>query len=240
MEPDPDLYRTLAERFPDAVIEDAALDRRPAARRCRGAERPAQLRRAHPLAGRRRRAAGVAALAEHQAVAVRADPAAAGVHRGLRAARHPHVRRRPVRARPRPPPHPGAGQRLLPRYRQRRGAVGLQPGRAQRRPAAQPAARSRPPSGWAKPRPARARGRGCRRSRTSSQPGQVEDARHAGGGYRVDHAHERVARLLGPRLGIQDHAQDRRVDEAGPGQVDDDGTVGGGSAAVSSGAVDRS
>jgi len=26
MEPDPDLYRTLAERFPDTVIEDAALD----------------------------------------------------------------------------------------------------------------------------------------------------------------------------------------------------------------------
>jgi hypothetical protein len=26
MEPDPELYRTLAERFPDAVIEDAALD----------------------------------------------------------------------------------------------------------------------------------------------------------------------------------------------------------------------
>ena len=52
--PDPELYRAVAEAFPDAVIEDAWLEDG-----CRealaGARGPAELRRADPLVERRRR-----------------------------------------------------------------------------------------------------------------------------------------------------------------------------------------
>ena len=70
LEPDPELYRAVVEAFPDVVIEDrVARGRLPrGAGRRRGA---AELRRADPLVERRRQAAARAALAQHQAVALR-------------------------------------------------------------------------------------------------------------------------------------------------------------------------
>ena len=91
----------------------------------------AQLRRAGPLVGRRRRAAARAALAEHQAVAVRhARASSSSASRRARSAGS-HVRRRPVRARPRPPADPAHREPLLSRRAERRRAV-----RVQRRPGA--------------------------------------------------------------------------------------------------------
>ena len=227
MEPDPVLYRTLAERFPDAVIEDAAVT---------GACREA-------LSGALDRLsfdAPIHSLADVDALPVsprwlNIKPSRFGPirrllecveaceQRGIRMYGGGQFELGPGRSHIQALAsvfYPDTANDVAP------SAYNL--GVPSDRAAAQPAARShRRRAGLSLDQLERAvaavgdheRGR---------QPGQVEDARHAGGGYRVDHAHERVARLLGARLGIQDHAQDRRVDEAGAGQVDDDGTVGGG------------
>ena len=137
--PDPVLYRRVAEGFPEAWIEDPALnagDRR----RARAAPRPDHLGRADPLLGRRRGAAVRAALPQLQAVALRLGRAPVRVLRPLRRARDRPLRRRAVRARRRPRPDPAA-RRAVPSGRpERRRARRLQRARAACR--ACPSARS--------------------------------------------------------------------------------------------------
>ena len=120
--PDPELYRAIVEELPDVIDRGRVARGRPA----RGARRrggPPELRRARPLAERPRRPADRAALAEHQAVALRNGARAARDDRGVRGARDLDVRRRPVRARAGPPPDPAARERLLSGRPERRRAV---------------------------------------------------------------------------------------------------------------------
>ena len=96
--PDPDLYRRVAEAFPEAWIEDPGLndETTPGARAAQG---PLHLGRADPLDRRHRGASLPAADGEREAVAVREPEGALRRLRLARRARHRRVRRRPVRAR---------------------------------------------------------------------------------------------------------------------------------------------
>ena len=114
---DPELYRTLAESFPDAWLEDPDLDDPEADAGARAAQRPDHLGRADPLDRRHRGAALPAEDGEHQAVALRAAERALRRLRLLRGAGHRRLRRRAVRARRRPRPHPVPGGADAPRTR---------------------------------------------------------------------------------------------------------------------------
>ena len=125
--PDAALYAARARRrFPTPIIEDAALDRRHGARRCAAAGAPV-VGRADPLLGRRRGAA--AARRASSTSSPRASARCARCSTASSARRRAGidaVRRRPVRARRGPRADPGAGEPLLRRRAQRRGADGLQ------------------------------------------------------------------------------------------------------------------
>src|SRR5579862_119200 len=110
------------------------------ARRRRGS---AQLRRSRPLSRRSERPHRLAAVAQHQAVAVRDGAGALRDDRGRGGTGDPDVRRRPVRAWPGPASDPAARERLLCRRAERRRAVGLQRGGTARRPPAEPAPATR-------------------------------------------------------------------------------------------------
>src|SRR6185503_1387392 len=112
-----------------------------------GVIRPPLIRRAHPLARRRRRAADAHPAPQHQAVALRPAVSAVRVHRRQPGAGRRAVRRRPVRARRRPRPDPGDREPLLPRHAERRRAARLQLARARRRSPAEPAPAPAPPPG---------------------------------------------------------------------------------------------
>ena len=99
-------------------------------------------------------------LPELEAVALRLGPAALRLLRLLRRARHRGLRRRPVRARARSRPDP-APRVPLPRGRaERRGAEGVQRGRPEAGPAAEPAPTARP------------------RNRASAEPAAVVGSAH--------------------------------------------------------------
>ena len=128
--PDPVLYATALELFPDAVLEDASLDGECGAV-LRGQEGRMSFDAPIHSVADVQRVADRSRLDEHQAFAFRHDRAATGVHRVLRGRRDPDVRRRPVRARCRTTPYPGARVTLLSRRAERRGAARVQ----RRRPA---------------------------------------------------------------------------------------------------------
>ena len=128
--PDADFHVLIAERFPDAVLEDVSLEPDVLARSPVHLDRISFDAPIHSLAD-------VDALPmrdqapQHQAVALRAALASLRMHRRLPGARHRAVRRRPVRARRRPRPDSGDREPLLPAHAQRRRSAGLQ--RARRR-----------------------------------------------------------------------------------------------------------
>ena len=181
VETDPDLYRMVAETFPDAYLEDPdvtdetkpILDRR---------GRPRDLGRPDPHDRRRGGAPLAAEDDQHQALAGRA---AAGAVRALRLGRargHTGLRRRPVRARTGPPPHPVPRLDLSSRHAERHRAGRLQRARAAGRPTRAHSSRaSRPPVSDAtrrtenacreiRHRPERADRARVRRRRSSTSP----------------------------------------------------------------------
>src|SRR3954468_4006463 len=109
-------------------------------RRARAAPRPRHLGRADPL-GRRRRGTRVsAARGELEAVALRPPAGAARLLRPLRGPRHRPLRRRHVRAGPRPRPDPVPRLAVPPRRPERRRAPAVQRPGAASGPAGKPAA----------------------------------------------------------------------------------------------------
>ena len=135
---DPVLYERVAKAFPSAWIEDPALtpETEPSWRRARSHH----VGRPDPRDRRHRGAAVPAPDGEREAVARGRPARAVRDLRLLRRARHRHVRRRPVRARAGPRPHPVPRLAVPPRHAERRGAGGLQRPRTSGRAAGEPAA----------------------------------------------------------------------------------------------------
>ena len=115
--------------------------RRGDAPRARAAPRPADLGLPDPLRRRRRGARVAAAVPQLEAVALRQRAAAVRLLRPLRRERDRGLRRRPVRARPRPRADPAPGVALPPGRAERRRAEGVQRGRPAAGPADEPARR---------------------------------------------------------------------------------------------------
>ncbi|CAA9493076.1 MAG: hypothetical protein AVDCRST_MAG38-2759, partial [uncultured Solirubrobacteraceae bacterium] len=121
------------------------LPRGPGPRPRRRAWRPGPVRgphhlgRSHPLGRGRARTRCRTARPELQAVALRLLARADALLRLLRRAQHRPLRRRPVRARPRPRSDPAARRADPSRRTQRRGAARARLGRLPGRPAGQPA-----------------------------------------------------------------------------------------------------
>ena len=137
--PSAELYGRVAEAFPQAWLEDARINDETRAG-ARAAPRPAHLGLPDPLGRRRRGARMAAALPQLEAVALRERAAALRLLRPLRGERDRGLRRRPVRARPGPRPDPAPRLALPPRGAERRRAEGVQRGRPEAGPAAEPAA----------------------------------------------------------------------------------------------------
>ena len=110
------------DRGPGADAGDAG--------RARAAPRADHLGRGDPRVERRRGAAVPSALPQLEAVAVRIGAAAVRLLRRVRARGHRPLRRRPVRARPRPRPDPAARLALPPGRAERRRAGRVQRERA--------------------------------------------------------------------------------------------------------------
>ena len=142
---DPELYRDAGRVVPGRLARGPGPRRRRRPRRCSSPTGPHHLGRADPLGRRHRGAAVPAEDGEHQAVALR--PAGGSVRRLrlLRGAGHRRLRRRAVRARRRPRPHPVPRLADAPGHAERHGAEGVQPARAARRgcPRARSSRRSR-------------------------------------------------------------------------------------------------
>ena len=136
--PDAAFHKLVAERFPDAVLEDASLAPDVLAALAGAQDRLSFDAPIHSLA-RRRRAARTDPAPQHQAVALRTALAPLRMHRRLPRARHRAVRRRPVRARRRPRADPGDREPLLPAHAERRRPARVQRARAGRGAAAEPA-----------------------------------------------------------------------------------------------------
>ena len=134
-----------------AGVARGRAHRRRDAPRARAAPRTAHLGLSDPFGGRRRGARVAAALPELEAVALRQRQAALRLLRPLRRERDRGLRRRPVRARPGTRPDPAPRVALPPRDAERRRAEGVQRGRPEAGPAAEPA-RPRRRAGFARPR----------------------------------------------------------------------------------------
>ncbi len=142
-EPNPRLYKRIADAFPQAWLEDPGLNDETDAVLA-PYPRPDHVGRTDPFARRRRGAAVPAALSQRQAVPLRHRQAPVRLLRLVRVARRGDVRRRPVRARRGADADPGARVDLPRAHAERRRAVGLQlAGASARRAAlAAPAAES--------------------------------------------------------------------------------------------------
>ncbi len=127
-DPDPELYRAIAEELPDVVIEDAWLEDGCLEALAGAEDRLSFDAPVHSLADLNGLTVSPQWLnikpsaLRHRARATRDD-------RGGGGAWDPDVRRRPVRARPGPAPHPATRERLLSRRPERRCSVGVQRGR---------------------------------------------------------------------------------------------------------------
>ena len=137
VETDPELYRAVAEAFPDAYLEDPGRQRRDP-RGARALRRPGHLGRAASL-GRRHRGL------EWQPKAINSKPSRfgslAGAPRGLRALRargDRDLRRRPGRAERRARADPVPRLAVSPHDAERRRSVGLQRPERARRASGQP------------------------------------------------------------------------------------------------------
>ena len=149
--PDPEQYRLVSRRSRTPCSRTRRCRAR-RARRCAG-RRPGSAstppstpgrtsrpwRNGWPRPAARSARCVRAAAAQHQAVALRQPERAAGLRRARAGRRHGALRRRPVRARHRPRPDPGAGQPVVSRRPERRGAARISRRGAPRR-AAEPAA----------------------------------------------------------------------------------------------------
>ena len=122
-ETDPELYRRIAEAFPDAWLEDPDLETPGGARGAAAVRGPHHLGRADPLGRRHPRDAGAAAHGQPQAVALRVRAGAVRGLRLLRRTRDGRLRRRAVRARRRPRPDPVPGGAVPRRRAERHRAI---------------------------------------------------------------------------------------------------------------------